>query len=258
MPCLEKMADFVLRANLPHAVRALIIGEKYMDILKAPLARRGITCIALPDNPCVDARLSGHADLSAFHAGGARLWLAPQLKGGAFAGALSALGADIKYADIAQGDVYPRDAQLNIAALGRAIIYNPAVAYMPIVESFTKGDACRAVICRQGYAKCSCVVVDEGAIITSDRGIARAAECAGLEVLLISPGHVTLDGFEYGFMGGAAFKLSDDVIAFTGRLDSHPDAERILAFLARRGISPVYLTDIPAFDIGGAIPLTEK
>lgn len=252
------MADFVLRANLPHAVRTLIVGERYINILKTPLARHGITCIALPDNPCVDARLSGHADISAFHAGGARLWLAPWLKDGVFARALSALGADIQYADIAQDINYPQDAQLNVAALGCAIIYNPAVAYTPIVDYFTKDKACRAIVCRQGYTKCSCVVVDDSAIITPDRGIARAAECAGLDVLLISPGYVTLDGFEYGFMGGAAFKLSDDVMAFTGRIDTHPDVDRILAFLARRGISPVYLTDIPAFDIGGAIPLTEK
>ena len=44
----------------------------------------------------------------------------------------------------------------------------------------------------QGYAKCSCVVVDEDSIITSDRGIWREAVNAGMDVLLIEKSQVIL------------------------------------------------------------------
>ena len=111
---------------------------------------------------------------------------------------------------------------------------------------------------RQGYAKCSMLVVDERSIITQDAGIARAARGIGLNVLEIMPGYVALDGFEYGFLGGAGFKPAAGIIAFTGTLDAHPDRLRILTFLAARGVSAVYLTGLPVFDIGSAIPITEQ
>lgn len=46
-------------------------------------------------------------------------------------------------------------------------------------------------------------------------------------------------------------------MAFTGRLDRHPDWVKIGEFLYIRGISITFLTDRPAFDIGSAVPLTE-
>ena len=77
-------------------------------------------------------------------------------------------------------------------------------------------------------------------------------------MLEIAPGHIELEGFEYGFIGGAVFKLSKRELAFTGRLDAHPDYNNIIAFLDARGIAPIYLTDAPAFDVGSILPLIEK
>ena len=110
---------------------------------------------------------------------------------------------------------------------------------------------------RQGYAKCCACVVNEGAMITSDTGIAKAAARHGVDVLRIRPGYIELEGFDTGFIGGASFKISPERLAFTGRLDAHPDVARIESFLRERGVEPVYLTDSPAFDIGSAVPLTE-
>ena len=107
----------------------------------------------------------------------------------------------------------------------------------------------------QGYAKCAVCVVNDHSIITADAGVSRAAKNAGLDVLDITAGHVALDGYAYGFIGGAAFKIRNDTLAFTGTLDTHPYKERILRFLADRGQKAVFLTDEPIFDIGGAITL---
>lgn len=252
------MADFVLRANLPKRAEHVIIGAKYVHLLEEPLKTRGITPLFVPDNPNVDERLSGHADLSVFHAGGEEIWLAPYLRESGFAARLTAMGAQVHIADIVQSASYPHDAQMNIAALGGAFIYNPKVSYMPVIERLAGKRGMRGAPARQGYAKCSVLVVDERSIITQDAGIARAARGIGLNVLEIAPGYVTLDGFEYGFLGGAGFKPAADIMAFTGMLDAHPDRARILTFLAARGVSAVYLTGLPVFDIGSAIPITEQ
>lgn len=252
------MAEFVKAPNLPNDANVVIIGEKYTEKLAKPLEKRGITPLFVPDNPDVDPRLSGHADLSAFHAGGERVYLAPFLRGSGFAKTLETLGADIKFAEISQAPVYPHDAQLNIAALADAVIFNPKVSYLPTVSFLIIEKNYKAVPCKQGYAKCSTLMVNERSLITQDPGIAHTATEAGLDVLQISPGNVELDGFSCGFIGGVGFRLNESELAFTGVLDVHQDKPRILAFLAERNITPVYLTAEPIFDIGSAIPLTEK
>lgn len=256
--CWARMADFVLHANLPVRAECVIIGAKYAHLLAQPLKKWGIKPLFVPDNPNIDVRLSGHADLSILHAGGEKLWLSPYLQESGLAARLAEYGAALHYADIAQSAEYPHDAQLNIAALDSVFIYNPKVSYAPAVEHLTGTQKMLSVAVRQGYARCSVLAVDERSIVTQDAGIARAAWNAGLDVLVISAGHVALDGFEYGFLGGAGFKLTADTMAFTGLLDMHPEKPRILAFLTERGINTVYLTDLPVFDIGSAIPITEK
>lgn len=252
------MADFVKVPNLPLDADIVIIGEKYADKLAKPIEKFGINPIFIPNNPEVDPRLAGHADLSVFHAGGERMYLAPYLRGREFAKKLEALSADIIYADIAQSPIYPNDAQLNIAAIDSSLIYNQKSSYLPAVNYLTIERGYQPITCKQGYAKCSILAVNERSLITQDPGIARAAIAAGLDVLQISPDGVALDGFSCGFIGGAGFKLNSGELAFTGTLDFHQDKPRILAFLAERDITPVYLTDAPIFDIGSAIPLTEK
>lgn len=252
------MAEFVVAPYLPKRAEAVLIGEKYANLLVKPLEKLGITPLFVPDNPFVDSRLSGHTDLSCFHARGERVWLAPYLRDTPFVSLLEKLGAKLSFADIVQDKSYPHDAQLNIAPVGSAVIYNPKVSYLPAVDFLTSECGFSAVEVRQGYAKCSVLTVDEHSIITPDAGIARKAKSAGLDVLEIAPGGVALDGFEYGFLGGAGFKLSSTRLAFTGVLDYHPDKARIFSFLAARGIEPVYLTNKPVFDIGSVIPLTER
>lgn len=255
---LGKMSKFVESPNLPQRARIVALGEKYADILDKPLKTQGLSPLYAPNNPDVDPRLSGHADLSVFHAGWDRIFLAPYLRYTDFAKKLTEIGFLIEYTDINQNKKYPFDAQLNIAAFGKHFVYGKKTAYSSIVRNLTIDEHMSGLAINQGYAKCATVVVDENSIITADRGEAQACLEAGIDVLLVEPGHVELPGFEYGFLGGASFKLSKNAIAFTGALDKHPDKERILDFLHERGVSPVYLTEKAVFDVGSILPLTER
>ena len=252
------MSVFVERPNLPHNAEKILIGAKYSDILAKVLKNIGFSPIFVPDNPHVDNRLSGHCDLSVLHGGGDTLFLAPFLKNSLLSAQLSELGAKIIFPAISQGEKYPNDAQMNMAAVGKNLIYCEGVSSEDIVRYFTNSGGLTPCTGRQGYSRCSICIVDDNSIITADSTIAQAAKKSGLSVLQISPGNIDLKGFEYGFIGGAAFKLSDDKIAFTGSLDGHPDKHKIIDFLGQRDIRPVFLTDMPIFDIGGAVPITEK
>ena len=252
------MSGFVQLPGLPKEAKNVLICKKYAEILQFSLEIRGISSIIIPNNPVVDPRLSGHTDLSVFHARGERLFLAPYLKGTDFQNRLAELGAELIFPEIIQRPDYPQDAQLNVCAIGKNLIFSPKTAAKEIVDLFTNRTDTELIPVRQGYVNCSVCVVDEHSLITADRGIARKAEQHGLEVLLITPGHIDLPGFAYGFIGGAAFRLSEHTMAFTGVLDGHPDKEAILSFLYRHGLEADYLTNRPIFDIGGAIPLIEK
>lgn len=252
------MSRFVSEPNLPRACSALIYGEKYAEILEKALISLHIESILLPDNPDIDEHLSAHADLSVLHAGGETLFLAPYLKGNAFASQLESRGAQLDYPVMRQECKYPGDAQFNCSVVGKSVICNPKTAAFHIVDYLTNSEMKNLIPVHQGYSRCAVCIVDRESVITADRGIAKAARAGGLQVLLIQEGHVRLDGYAYGFIGGAAIKLASDKLAFTGRLDSHPDRDAILRFLSNRGVEPVYLSHGPAFDIGSAIPLFEN
>ena len=252
------MSLFVSEPNLPVSCSSLIYGKKYAGILEKSLDSLHIESILLPDNPDIYEHLSGHADLSVLHAGGERLFLAPYLKGSAFASQLQSRGALLVFPVMRQECAYPGDAQFNCCVVGQRVICNPKTVAKSIVAYLKNSGMKNLIPVRQGYSRCAVCMVDSESIITADRGIAKAARADGLQVLLIQEGHIRLDGYAYGFIGGAAFKLSSDKLAFTGSLDSHPDRDAILRFLYARGVEPVYLSHEPVFDIGSAIPIFEN
>lgn len=247
----------VEKPNLPEMAETVLIGEIYTELLEKPLEKLGINAVPVPGNGFVDPRLSGHGDLSVLHMGGKILWLAPHLRRSRFAERLNSMGFALDYPDILQSAAYPGDAQLNVCICGKYAICNKSIVPTEIVSNLTDSGF-EILDCRQGYAKCSVCVVTEGAIITADRGVEAAARKAGLDVLLIEPGYIALDGFDCGFIGGSSFRISRSKLAFTGSLDVHPSKKDILHFLKAHEVEAVYLTKRPIFDIGSGIPIIEK
>lgn len=108
---------------------------------------------------------------------------------------------------------------------------------------------------KQGYAACSCVVLDD-ALITADKSIYDTATDRGIPALRISSGCVALPPYEYGFIGGAC-GVFENTVYFTGDVSRHPDFTAISDFLSRHGYSAICLTDSPLSDIGKIIFLSE-
>lgn len=227
----------------------LIIGERYAPMLESALSRYGADVLWLPDDPDVDPRLAGHADLCVFYPGGGAVFAAPGVYD-LLVNYLTNRGYAV-LRSAGQGQRYPRDAGLCVCTTGEYTIYNSKTIDPALLGQLAGG----RIDVPQGYTKCSVCVVASDAIITADDVIASRAASAGMDVLKIAPGYILLDGFDYGFIGGASFKLDADTLAFTGTLDAHPDQAAIAAFLKKHGLRAVYLTDGPLFDIGGAVAL---
>ena len=235
----------------------ILLGERYRPHLDAPLRELGLNPLYLPDNPMLDPRLAGHADLSVFPAG-ERMWLSPQLKGTEIHEMLHEFGYFVDFPNISEGILYPADAHLNLCAVGKHLFFSPKASTPEIVEFLTISEGYQPIPVKQAYLRCAMLPADEESILTADPGVAKAARAAGLQVLQIEPGHVALEGFASGFLGGAGFLLPEQKLAvLTGGLERHPDKGRIEAFLRERGLALHTLTDEPIFDIGSAFVLAQ-
>ena len=226
-----------------------LIGERYRAQLALAMDALGVDVLWLPDDPQIDPRLAGHADLLVFAANG-QAFVAEEIYP-YIVNNLTYRGYTV-HKSKHRGTIYPKDAGLCLCDTGRYLIHNPKTADRAAVAAAKDR---RPIPVAQGYAQCAACVVNDDSIITSDAGVSSASKKAGIDVLDITAGYVHLEGFDYGFIGGASFKLNDHTIAFTGTLDKHPDKDRILAFLAAHGQTPIFLTQDPIFDIGGAIAL---
>lgn len=249
------MPHFVMKSNLPEGKLCVAAaGEDYYEVLEKGLAPFGVTLLKAPKNPKVDSRLASHIDLSVFHFGGSRFLLAKSLASSEFELALRLLGADLVFAEREQGTGYPEDASLCALGAGSALFHN----FRHSDEQLPRFYGGKHAHVKQGYTKCACCLVSERAAITADKGLKRAMTDAGMAVLEISPGLAELAGFPEGFIGGAAFKLSGAVLAFTGKIENSGEKQRIDRFLQLHGVKAVYLTDRRLFDAGSVIPVLEE
>ena len=146
---------------------------------------------------------------------------------------------------------YPHDIPFNAACTGKYFIHNLKYT-APVLLKRAEELGLEMVNVRQGYAKCSTVIVDEDSVITYDRGLGRACSQAGMNVLIITPGHVLLPGYDTGFIGGASGRIGDTVI-FNGDLSAHPDSDQVIRFIEERGLRVRWFPEWPLTDIGSVI-----
>lgn len=144
---------------------------------------------------------------------------------------------------------YPFDIAFNTLINGGYGFHNLKYTDKTIL-SMTSGSVVDWIDVKQGYTKCSVMIVDEDSIITADRIIADKWSKLGKEVLLIENGFVNLPGHRYGFIGGATGNLGNKSIIISGSLKSHPDFARIYEFLETRNIDLVNLGYDKIYDVG--------
>lgn len=242
---------FLARPNLPDApVTLAAVGERYTQVIAA-LKRQGIACVCIGQSERLPPPVCDHADMRLHHAGGDVVF-ADHLQQETVR-ALTRHGFDVRTTAQPLLRRYPHDCALNALRLDNRLFCGPAPS--PELRQYC---LCNGITMRQiaqGYARCSCCVVSPFAIITADPSAAAACRKEGLEVLCIRPGHIRLDGYPYGFIGGCCGLIDRHTLAFTGVPERHPDGADIRLFLRRHNVKCICLTDDILTDIGGIIPL---
>ncbi len=155
------------------------------------------------------------------------------------------------------GKSYPQNILLNFLYLNNTL-YGKMSAIDDNLLGYCELNNIKTVNVNQGYSRCSVLVINDNAVITSDVSLKNALEENGVEVLHILSGNIVLDGFDYGFIGGASGKIDNDTILFFGNVKNHPDYNRIKDFCFKYKKNIKILCEyLPLTDIGGIVEIGE-
>ena len=142
---------------------------------------------------------------------------------------------------------YPNDVCFNAFIFSGALIGNIG-RVSDVIKAYCQGLGLTERNVRQGYAKCSTVLLGN-AVITADAGISKAVKELGGDALLISQGQVELEGYDCGFIGGAS-GVYENKVYFCGDISTHPDHKKIAEFCNTHGFEVISLSRDRLYDVG--------
>ncbi|MBE6608219.1 MAG: hypothetical protein E7633_06670 [Ruminococcaceae bacterium] len=145
------------------------------------------------------------------------------------------------------GKKYPSDILLNGLFLSQDLY-----GRIDRLSSLLTEYASEKIFVKQGYTRCSVCKINENAIITADKSIEVAASARGVDTLLISPGNILLDRYDYGFIGGASVTCRGKIFFF-GNIEKHPDYLKMRDFAEKYSAELISLSSLPLCDIGGGV-----
>ncbi len=149
---------------------------------------------------------------------------------------------------------YPFDIAFNVVILNGKLFHNLKYTDKAILK-YCQNKNLEFVNVKQGYTKCSTLIVDEKSVITSDEKLNEIYLQNGIDSLFVSNDDILINNFDHGFIGGCGGKISKDTIGFFGDITKHKDFLKIKEFLTKRNITHKMITYGPLFDYGSLIPL---
>lgn len=251
----EKMSIFIEKPNLPQReVKTVIMDYRTDDEILSELSHMGIEAIKTERCNELYEAINGHPDILIHHIGGNSLVIAPNIYDKVVEKFIKKGFALTKGATWLQRN-YPENIAYNVLRLGKLAFHNTKYTDSEIVKLFEKYEV-ELIHVNQGYTKCSVCIVDEHSVITHDMGVARVLERYGIEVLVIEPGDIDIAGLDYGFIGGTSGLISKNTIAFTGSIKELKSCNKIVEYLALKGINIKILSNKKIMDIGSIMPIT--
>ena len=207
--------------------------------------------VFLPEDERLGKIVRSHADTLVFSAGGAALMNREYAARLGIPERPVGPGNGIFTSDDFPRGVYPDDTRFNALAIsgklfGRLDSLSPDVLKLAEISGLTP------VNTKQGYARCAVLPLESaGKAVTADRGMSKALTENGIDVMVIRPGGIALDGCEYGFIGGASVVDEESrIVFFFGKCPAD-----IADFVAGAGYI-VADTDGQLTDVGGGIVLS--
>ena len=244
---------FLKNQNLPENKVTTVFANTDDIALKRLFEELSIKVVSVNENSLLDTPVSCHADILANYVGKS-IFLADKNQTELCNFIEDNSGKSIIIENIKSP--YPNDCLLNFADIGDYIICNKSILTNEIVDLLPNK---QIIDVKQGYSKCSVCICKHNTIITDDISIYNAVlQYDNINSLLVQKGSVSIDKFEYGFIGGCCGLVDKDVLLFNGDLSTHTDFDKIKNFLYDNGVNYINIKGKPLTDIGSIIPIMEK
>jgi len=232
----------------------IFANEKTIQKMRELAVFEGNICFEVPLNGDVDSKLADHTDLSIFVSDA--IYVAPSIYM-PFLNHWNAL-LEIPNFEVVCGtkhlkNDYPHDIAYNAVQMKHHFFHKLAHTEPKILEAI-KGNRINV---KQGYTRCSTLMLTNEAVITEDIALAQIYRNYGYDVLTIEKGYVTLPGYKYGFFGGTG-GVVDNLLVLNGSLKHHPDCDTIKGFVNRYDMHIIELHDGPLLDCGSILFLNTQ
>lgn len=218
--------------------------------MRHPFFSHHIKC-SLADLEAVDHRIKDHTDLGIFI--GEKIVICPERYESVFEHLSQFIPRDILFEKVTCGfnrlsKPYPFDIRYNALQLSRHLFHLLSHTDERVIQE-SYGDK---VLVKQGYTRCSVLPVGSQAAITEDETLYKTLRSFGYETLFIQSGHVKLEGFTHGFIGGAGGCV-DQTVVINGALSTHPQGSEIRSFIKRQGCDIIELHEAQIEDCGSIL-----
>ena len=213
------------------------------------LKKLNLNIVKCPKCHLVYDAINGHPDILINFIGPKHIVVHRDIEEG-FLEYLKLLGYNITLSKNSLENKYPKNIILNAVNFSNYFIHNIKYTDENLINAQTKN---KIINVNQGYSKCSCAILSNNALITSDNSIYEALKETDIDVLLIPPGDILLPGLDYGFIGGCCGLIDYNKLAFFGDLDFYYYGSEILNFLKKHHIEPVYLRHGKLIDRGSLL-----
>ena len=233
--------------------KIIISADTSFEIINS-LSLNGISVILTSPLKGLSSPLSKHADIQLVNLSEGIIVHSPDVCV-ELLNVLKNLGFELIQGETSLKNRYPFDIAYNCAIVGSYAFLNTRYSDANLIKLLKRSNI-KIIHVNQGYAKCSTCVINSEAIITADVSIHKNAIFEGIDSLLIPPqNNIKLEGYKYGFIGGASGMISENKLAFFGDYKTLEQANIIEKHIAKYGVQAVSLSHEKLVDLGGLIPL---
>ena len=244
---------FLINPNLPENKVITVFADIDDIALKNVFDKLAIKVVSVVENKFLDAPISKHADILANYVGKS-IFLVDENQVELCSFIKNNDGKSVVIENIKSP--YPNDCLLNFADIGDYIICNKSILSEQIVKHLPQKEI---IDVKQGYSKCSVCICKQNTVITDDISIYNALlQYDYINSLLVEKGSVSINKYNYGFIGGCCGLIDKDLLLFNGDLSTHIDFDKIEKFLYDNNVKYIDIKGKPLTDIGSIIPITEK
>ena len=147
------------------------------------------------------------------------------------------------------GFSYPEIAKYNVSANPNFLLCNSEICDSEVLN-YSKN--LEIIKVKQGFCRCSTLILDEDVFITSDQGVVKVLKNRSLEVYCFSDSNILLSGYRHGLLGGCfGIDKQNRRIIVSGSLKSIAEGESLYLLFKNLSYDVLELGDGALIDVGG-------